>query len=108
MDGFIARANIDHYLALLNGHMASENRAMTVKLLIAEEDRMGHGWEQLEFAETRAARARNLLNELRSMLNNDQSSNRPLLEKVVANAEAIQNLLDGFCRHLRERANSGL
>ena len=109
MDGFIARANIDHYLALLKeGHMASEYRTMTVKLLIAEEDRMGHAWEQLEFAETRAAKGRRLLSELRQMLNDGRLSNQALWGELVANAEATQNLLDQFCHYLRDKANSRL
>jgi hypothetical protein len=43
MDRFIARANIDHSLGLLSdGGCAREKRAMVTKLLIQEEDKLGH------------------------------------------------------------------
>jgi hypothetical protein len=109
MESFVARENVDNYLALLKeGNVAPERRAIVVKLLIAEEDRMGHAWEQLEFAETRAAKGRRLLSELRQMLNDGRLSNQALWGELVANAEATQNLLDQFCHYLRDKANSRL
>jgi hypothetical protein len=69
MDRFIARANIDHYLGLLSdGDCAREKRAMVTKLLIQEEDKLGHDLEQVEFAEKKVADGRDRLNHLRSRL----------------------------------------
>src|SRR5262249_39399423 len=66
MDGFIARANIDHFLDLLkDGDLAPERRATIVRLLIEEEDKLGHDLEQLDFAESRAENGRRRLQQLR-------------------------------------------
>jgi hypothetical protein len=60
---YIARANIDHFVGLLNDDgLAPERRTVITRLLIDEEDKLSHNLEQLEFAETRAADGRNRLN----------------------------------------------
>ena len=65
---YIARANIDHFLGFLNdADLAPERRAVIVKLLIEEEDKLGHDLEQLQFAETRAANGRNRVNRTREL-----------------------------------------
>lgn len=105
----VVRANIDRQLELLNDpRLEPERRADVVKLLIAEEDKVSHYQEQLEFAESRAAKGRLHLSELRRKRDNMQAADRALAEQLVANAEAIQHLLDGFCNHLRNRGNTGL
>jgi hypothetical protein len=57
VDQYVARANINHYLSLLNSgaELSHQNSGTITKLLLAEEDKLGHDLEQLEFAETRAA-----------------------------------------------------
>jgi len=43
MDRYIGRANIDHYLSLLNGSdLMPQSRSTITKLLIAEEDKLSH------------------------------------------------------------------
>lgn len=107
MHRYIARANVDHYLGLLDDEdITPERRALVVRLLVEEEDKLGHDLEQLELAESRAAQGRNRLNRLRSMLDIAEPANRVQAERLVANVEAIQNLLDGFCHHLRTRVNA--
>jgi hypothetical protein len=71
------------------------------KLLIEEEDKLGHDLEQLEFAENRAADGRDRLNRLRSRLGSVGAEHREQAERMVANFAAVQKLLDGFCHHLR-------
>jgi hypothetical protein len=67
---YVARANIDHYLGILNNNdISSETKAMVTKLLITEEDKLGHDLEQLEFAENRAAKGRDRVNRLRLLRN---------------------------------------
>jgi hypothetical protein len=106
MDRYIARANIDHYLGLLDGRdIPSERRAVIVKLLVDEEDRLGHDLEQLEFAESRAAEGRSRLKRLQDMLSVAAPADRAQAERLLANFEAIQKLLDGFCHHLRMKVN---
>ncbi len=109
MDSFIARENIDHFLGLLeDADLAPGRRVVVSRLLIEEEDKLGHDLEQLGFAETRAANGRERLHGLRQMLGSGQIS-EPALElaqRQIANFEAIQRVLDSFCHQLRERVNS--
>ncbi|WP_316191038.1 hypothetical protein [Bradyrhizobium sp. SZCCHNS2096] len=51
MSDFVVKANIDHYLDLLDNHnIAHETRSIVTKLLIFEEDKLSYDLEQLEFA----------------------------------------------------------
>ena len=107
MPDFIYRANIDHYLELLDdSNVATERHAMVVKLLIEEEDKLGYYQEQLEFAESRAANGRDRLNRQRQKLDAiDQfAPHRAVAERLLANFEATQKLLDDFCHRLRTKA----
>ena len=107
MDRFVARANIDHYLGLLNdADLAPEKRATVTKLLIQEEDRLSHDLEQLEFAETRAADGRDRLHHLQSMLDSIPERLRSEAKRLIVNVEDIQILLEGFCHQLRNRVNN--
>jgi len=111
MPDFIYRANIDHFLGLLNvPGLAPDKRATIVKLLVTEEDRLSHYQEQLEFAESRAAKGRERLNDLRQKLEtiDPSAAHRATTEKLVQTVEATQQLLDGFCHHLRSRLHSRL
>jgi hypothetical protein len=106
MDRFVARENIDHYLRLLNSTgLGPEKRATVTKLLIEELGKLGHDLEQLGFAEQRAASGRDRLNRLRSRLDLAPEHLRDD-ERVVANVEAIQHLLEDFCHQLRNRVSN--
>ena len=101
MDEFIARANGDHFLDLLNqGDLAPEKRATIVKLLVAEEDKLGHHQEQLEFAETRAARGRQRLAQLRNARDGSKPIDRACADGLIATFEITQRLLEEFCDKL--------
>jgi hypothetical protein len=109
MEKFIARENIDHYLHLLNGTgLGPEKRTTVTKLLIEGEDKIGQDLEQLEFAEKRAADGRDRLNHLRSKCELAHPEHRAQAERLVANVEAIQKLLEGFCHHLRRVSSRAL
>jgi hypothetical protein len=98
MDRFIARANIDHYLDLLNdGHLASEKQAVVVKLLIAEEDKLSRDMEQLQFAEAHAASGRERLSQLRYVRNGQDPIDHARMDRPIANFQITQPLLDDFC-----------
>ena len=105
---FIARANIDNYLSLLDADvlLSSDKRSMIVSLLIAEEDKLSHDLEQLEFAETRAARGRERLKQVRHLRDEAEPRIRDNAERLVANVEAIQQLLEDFCHQLRVKVHS--
>ena len=106
---YIARENIDHFIELLNGDsLAPDRRAVITRLLMDEEDKLGHDLEQLDFAETRAAKGRELLNHAQAQLAKCHPHQRPQMERLVQNFAALQMLLDGFCNQLERKANSRL
>jgi hypothetical protein len=106
-DPFVARANINHYLSVLyDTDLAPEKRATVTKLLIQEEDNFGRDAQQLRFAEKRAAEGRDRLNHLRSRLDLTPERLRVEALRVIANVEAIQHLLEGFCHQLRDRVSN--
>jgi Spy/CpxP family protein refolding chaperone len=109
MDRYVARANIDHYLSLLNGSdLAPHNRSTITKLLIAEEDKLGRDLEHLEFAEARAAKSRDRLNYFRKLREAfaEGSPDRARADSLLKNMEAIHKLWEQFCQEMRERLNS--
>ena len=109
MDSFIARANIDHYLSILNGSgLTPQNRSTINKLLVAEEDKLGHDLESLEFAEARAARSRERMNHFRRLRDSfvEGSSDRAHADGVLANFETIYNIMEQACQRLGERIKS--
>ncbi len=105
---FIARENIDHYLSILHADvvLSPEKRDSVVKLLIAEEDKLSRDLEQLEFAETRAANGRQRLQQVRRLRDKLDPAMRDNADRLVANIEATQQLLEDFCHQLRTRVKS--
>jgi two-component system nitrate/nitrite response regulator NarL len=109
MDGFTARANIDHFLGLLNRiDLTPHDRGTITKLLIAEEDKLGRDLESLQFAEAKAATSRERVNHFRKLRDSfvEGSSRRAHADGVLTNFEAIQNVMERFCRQMRETINS--
>jgi hypothetical protein len=107
MHQFVARENIDHYLRLLNSTgLGPEKRATVTKLLIEELHKLSHDLELLGFAEQRAANGRDRLNHLRGRLDFTPKPHRAEAERVVANVEATQHLLEDFCHQLRNRVSN--
>jgi hypothetical protein len=104
----IARENIDHYLGILQADvvLGPDKRETVVRLLIAEEDKLSHDLEQLEFAETRAANGRQRLKQVRRLRDGADPAIRGNAERLVVNIEATQRLLEDFCHRLRARVNS--
>jgi two-component system nitrate/nitrite response regulator NarL len=109
IDGFTVRANIDHFLGLLSrSDLTPHNRDAVTKLLIAEEDTLGRDLESLQFAEARTATGRERVNHFRKLRDSfvEGSSHRTLADSVLRNFEAIQNVMERFCRQMRETINS--
>jgi len=108
MNRFVARANIDHYLGLLEGALLPQNRSTITKLLIAEEDKLSHDLEQLEFAETRAADGRRRLNRVRNLFQSFamDTPEREQAGRLLVNIENLQTLLEDFCHRLRAQVTS--
>lgn len=110
MESYITHANIDHYLSLLtNQELSDHNRTTILKLMIAEEDKMGRNLEHLQFAEIRTARARDRMNYLSRLRDSfaDGSAERAQTEKMLRNFEGIYQSMEQFCHHMRKKLNSG-
>lgn len=108
MENFIARANIDRFLSVLNSSDLTEtNRSMTTKLLIAEEDKLGHDLEQLEFAEDRTARSQVQVTRLRSLRDGlaDGSTERAKADKLLVTFETTHQLMVQFRERMRRKAD---
>ena len=108
MDKYIARANIDHYLEMLNNHdVPAHNRSTITRLLIEEENKLGHDREQLEFAETRAVACRNRADRQRRLLDSFDhgSADWVQAEKLLVNFESLAQFVEGFCQQMRKRVS---
>jgi hypothetical protein len=110
MPDFVCRANIDHYLELLNDpDLSTGKRATVVKLLIGEADKLSYYQDQLNFAESRAASGREWLAQLRCLCDAEDPIDRAQTDRVIAAFETKQRLMDDFCHKLRTKVmNSGL
>jgi hypothetical protein len=109
MHEFVAKANVDHYLGILNGSdLTSDNRTNVTRLLIAELNKLSHDLEHLEFAERKAATGRERVNHLRNERDGLPfgTGERELAERLLVNCENLQTLLEDFSHRLRERVNS--
>jgi hypothetical protein len=108
MDHFVARANIDHYLGLLDSSdLAPNKRPMIIKLLIEEEDKLSHDLEQLEFAEERFARCIQRMGHLTKLRDGfaDGSTDRARAEMVLATFGVSYQLTEQFYRRMRQKAD---
>jgi hypothetical protein len=107
---FITRANIDRYLELLRDpDLVSGKRAAVVKILIEEEDRLSKLQENLELAERRATRGRELLDQSRARLcSSPHLTDHAQAVRLVSTLKSIQHLPDHFCHQPRSAANAGL
>jgi hypothetical protein len=108
MLGFVCHANIDNYVSTLNSDilLSPDKRATIIELLITELEKLSHDLEQLEFAETRAANGRERLKQVRHLRDNAAPAIRENAERLVANVEAVQQLLEDSCRRLRAKVES--
>ncbi len=108
MDKFVARANIDHYLEMLNNHdVPAHHRSTISKLLIEDEDKLGRDQEQLEFAENKAVACRNRADRQRRLLDSFDpgSGDWVQAEKLLVNFELLAQFVEGFCRQMRRRVS---
>lgn len=110
MERYIARTNVDHYISLLNGaDLTAESRSTITKMLIAEEDKLSHDLEQLEFAEIKASAGRKRVSQIRDLRDNLAfgTQKQQQADKLLVSAENLQTLLEDFCHRLRHKIKSG-
>lgn len=108
MDRYIARANVDHYIALLNGaDLMPQRRNAITKMLISEMDGLGNDLEQLEFCEIRTAAGRKRVEYVANLRDRFASGTpeRRHAEELLVNIENLQTLLEDSCHRLRRQVN---
>jgi hypothetical protein len=105
MKDYVARANIDHYLALLNDDdgISADQRTVIGRLLIEEEDKLSRAQEQLDFALMRTASCRARTARLRKLRDSFivGSAARADADKTLANFEVLLGMMDEACLRLR-------
>lgn len=108
MDNYIAHANIDHYLELLDeDNIPPAKRSMITRLLIEEENKLSRDLEQLQFAESRAAACRDRLSRLKRLRDSfADSADRLRADGMVQTFEAILTEMENFCSLMRKRVES--
>lgn len=107
-DKFIVHANIDRYLDMLkSSDLPAHKKSMINKLLIEEESKLARDWEQLEFAESRAAACRGRADRQRSLLDSfDHGSTEWVqAERLLVNFESLAQFVEGFCQQTRRKVN---
>jgi hypothetical protein len=108
MEQFVTQANVDHCLELLNrDDISSRNRSTVSKLLIEEENKLGHRLAQLEFAEKKAAACRNRADRQKLLLDsfNPSSPEWMQAERLLVNFESLAQFVEGFCQQMRRQVN---
>ena len=102
----IHRLNIDDCLAHLNDpDLPTDKRTEIVKSLLAEEDQLSNNHEQLQFAENRAAKGRELLSQLRYLRYFDHVD-RDCADRLITTFETTQRLLENFCDQMLTKVMS--
>ena len=105
MDKYVAQANIDHYFDLLKSDLPADKKSTINKLLIEEENKLGHDREQLEFAESRAAACRDRADRQKRLLDSFDPSSPDWVqaERLLVNFESLAQFVEGFCQQMRRR-----
>ena len=106
---YIAHANIDHYLDLLDDHdLASDKRTIIAKLLIDEMDKLPCDPEQLQFVQAKAAHCQERLRQLRRVTDDATGAeNRAQSEYLLESFAALHQLIDDFCHRLQAGIKAG-
>ncbi len=109
MHRYVARANVDHYLGILNGsNLTMQQRSTTMTLLIAELDKLSEDVEHLEFAESKVAGSRQQVARAAAIRNSFAAgtSEREHAERYLVHLKNVHTVLDDFCHRLRHRIGS--
>lgn len=77
MDEFVARENIKHYRRELENGVSEPTRATMLKLLVEEEDHLGHTEEQLGKVDRHIARLREIMARHIDLMDKIQSMGQP-------------------------------
>lgn len=103
LNGFVTEGNVDIYLSKLRSTVDPAERANILRLLIAEEDRMGRTAEHLDKARDRIADGRDRICRLRETIVELEQAGLST-EKAVFRLETMertQALFEDHCQHLR-------
>lgn len=109
MERYVAHANVDHYLRLLNGDLPHPDRRTITRLLVMEEDKLVADLQNLEFAEIRASSGRERVDRLKTLRDSFAvgTAERAQAESLLIVFENTQTMLDDFCHRLRRVISRG-
>ena len=110
MDNYIAHANIDHYLEILGqDDISPAKRAMVIKLLIEEVNKLSRDLEQLQFAETKLVASRNRVEQLERLRAGfvEGSADRMKIDRMLLACQGILTEWEGFCHKMRKQVEAG-
>ena len=108
MDQFMAQANIDHYLELLqDGTRPPNDGSMIHRLSLQEENKLARSQEQLDFVEIRVAKLRQHYDQLSSWRDGfeEASPERAKADAMVEKSKFSLYLLEAYCGQMRRHLN---
>ena len=106
---YVAKANVDHFIGLLNSSdLTPDKRTNITELLIAELDKLAHDLEHLEFAQKKVTEGREKVNGVRNIRNGHPfgTAEREQAERLLVACENLQTVLEDFCHRLRAKVTS--
>ncbi len=83
MDKFVARENIRHFCDRLEAETDAASRSLLRRLLVQEEDKLGHNSEALGEIENHIARAKGHVNRQQALLASSQRDAHDTTEALV-------------------------
>ncbi len=109
MDNYITRANIDHFLSVIeDSHLDPGTRAVAVRLLRRQLDKLSVRPDQLEFAESKVTDGQVHLNKAKRMRDGlADPTARAEADGFVATLTKVQELLKACCERLRAENSRG-
>jgi hypothetical protein len=104
IDVFVAESNVEMYLSKAHVCLDAEQRDVLLRLLAAEEDRMGNSREHVENGERRLEECKERVKCQREVLSTlQQNENRLRAEFLLETFEATLVLMERHQRPLLER-----
>jgi hypothetical protein len=102
---FVSEGNVDIYLSKLHEAWDAEARDKLLRLLIAEESRMGFYREHLENSERRVAAGLERIRFQRELVDRLTAEERPTdtASGLLETLEKAQALLEAHCQRLRNQ-----
>jgi hypothetical protein len=99
------KRNITHFATLLGAEAEPQKRAVLMKLLVEEEDQLGHTQEQLKDTDSRVARADGLIARQRALISrlNECGKGTADAQSLLAGMMEVRSLFMSYRQKIIER-----